>query len=410
MDAKAYDSIAWNLVSGDGFREDRSQGFTRDLAITRAGPGYEFWLAAVYALFGHRYQPVWVVQSLLHAFSALLLYLIARRVWGERGKLVGIITAALFGLHPDLIEISAMLLTETLFLFLAVLVVYLFVEWWRSQARLSSALVLGVVSALAILTRPTVVLFVPVFLAAFIATRRYRALIPFFLGLIIPLVPWTVRNYLVFHEFIPTTLIGAFNLWIGNTLAADGGQLSGGLNPVRVYGEQYGYGGLSAEASREFWSFLTAHPLVFLKLTALRLIRYGSLIRPMGFWFYQYGLSQLIFVAFSTLSIAILFLSGGAGLALFWRQSPQPLLKYLLALALTAPLPLLFTVVQSRYRFPLYPWLALGAGLLVVWARETPGWWRRAPAVGVAVSLLALTAADVLLNFGTVSERLGRWW
>src|SRR3989338_6372295 len=163
VDAQAYDRIAMNLVDGFGFKEDRARSYQFDTAIIRAGPGYEFFLAGVYKVFGHRYEVVWVLQALLHALSAWLLFLISRKIFFENGDKIGLIAAVFFGLHPDLIEISAMLMTETLYLFLIILTVWFLVDNYQVQRRsLWYAITFGLVNGLAILTRPPVILFVPI--------------------------------------------------------------------------------------------------------------------------------------------------------------------------------------------------------------------------------------------------------
>ena len=75
VDARAYDTIAQNIVSGNGYREDMQTDLAHDFAIARVGPLYEYFLAGIYEIFGHNYGPVWILQALLHALSAWLIYL-----------------------------------------------------------------------------------------------------------------------------------------------------------------------------------------------------------------------------------------------------------------------------------------------------------------------------------------------
>lgn len=406
VDAQAYDRIAVNLLSGNGFREDASLQFDRDTAIVRAGPGYEFFLAGIYAVFGHRYEAVWIVQALLHGLTGYLLFRIALRVFPDRGRAVGLLAAALFGFHPDLIEISAMLMTETLYLFCVVVAVYAFVISLERPDRAGLAALLGVGTGIAILTRPPVALFVPIICFMYVRARRSLSLGAFFLACAAVLAPWVVRNYAVYDQFILTTLIGDYNLWIGNTILSNGGQISGGFNAVTAFGDANGYAGLSAEAKRQFFGFIAAHPLVFLELTVLRFIRFFSLIRPMGFWFYQTGLPQAAFVAASLVSGMVLFPFGYAGIVAAIRER-QTHLWYLVAIAATAPILLLPTVVQSRYRFQIYPFLALfGAYMLVRGRREK--WWKDRSFQIAAVFLFVVSLLDATIHGATVLERLGR--
>src|SRR3989338_1222342 len=72
VDAGAYDNIARNLVQGNGYLEALGVPPEKDNSIIRVGPGYEIFLAAIYYIFGHHYEAVWIIQGLISALSALL--------------------------------------------------------------------------------------------------------------------------------------------------------------------------------------------------------------------------------------------------------------------------------------------------------------------------------------------------
>lgn len=361
VDARAYDQIATNLIDGFGYREDRNKSYEFDIAIVRAGPAYEFFLAGIYKVFGHYYEVVWIIQALLHALTAWLIFLAARALFKK--EQAGLWAAVLFGLHPDLIEVAAMLMTETLFLFLLALILWLFVNIFNKPNGWKSA-VLSLVVGLAILTRPTVILFVPVILFFYIVRKNYRDSAIFIVCLTVSLVPWAIRNYFVYHQLIFTNLVGSANLWLGNLLGAQGGQFGGPSNPIDNYINLNGILSFKKQATQEFLFFVLNYPLVFIKLCFLRIIRYFSLIRPMGFWFYQSGIKQLLFVMSSLGWGVVFFISGYSGLVALWRTK-QSLERYLIVFALTAPLPLILTVVQSRYRFQIYPFLAVFGGYFI---------------------------------------------
>lgn len=403
VDARAYDTIALNLLSGNGFKEYANLSYDFDPAMLRAGPGYEFFLAGIYWVFGHHYEMVWIIHAFLHALTAGLVYACARLIFSEQSEKIGLIAAALIGFHPDLIEISAMLMTETLYLFLTVAVLFVFLKSYKQVNQSGVALGLGALTGLAILTRPPLLLFVLIIAFLYIHKRAWNSLILFGVGLVAALAPWIIRNYAVYGQLIITTLIGPFNLWVGNTLVSDGGQLAGGFNPVTTFVAEQGIYGLSDRATHEFLLFLREHPLVFIELCLIRAIRYFSLIRPMGFWFYQTGWPQLVFVFTSALGIAVLFVSGLAGLISIVKKRKE-LYWYLVAFTLSAPLLLLPTVVQSRYRFQIYPFLAiLGGYAWMEWKKNQDN--KRAW-IGVIVFLLAISLIDLLLFLPVVLDRI----
>ena len=358
VDSKAYNKIALNIIEGNGFREEVDQSFQFDRSIQRAGPAYEFFLAGVYSIFGYHFWIVWLLQSILLASSSFLLYCIGRRIFPNTGAIIGIMAAILFGFHPDLVEISAMIMTENFYLFLTVLTAYFFVRVYEKPDSLFFASLLGTFTAIGILSRPPILLFVPIIVVFYFIKKKYAPIAVFLITCFALLVPWTVRNYQIYDQFIPTTLIGEYNIWVGNTLQADGGQLGGGYNPFNEHVESKGFFSIRDAARDAFKIFLIEHPFEFIKLTAIRTIRFFSLIRPMGFWFYQTGLSQMAFVISSALAIAVLFISGFSGMFALLKKKSS-IHKYLIAFALSAPVLLLVTVVQSRYRFQIYPFLAL---------------------------------------------------
>ncbi len=361
VDAKAYDRIAMNLAEGYGFREDRTKSFEEDSAMLRAGPGYEFFLAGLYRVFGYYYEVVWIAQAFLHCATAYLLFLLGRSLFKENGEKVGLFASAIFGFHPDLIEIAAMLMTETLALFFVTLSLWGFVRLTQKGRPLLWGSVLAVSLSIGVLVRPPMILFIPVILFWFFFKRRWIAGGVFLFLFVLFLTPWTIRNYQHYHVFIPTTLIGQYNLWIGNTLESDGGQIASGFNPVIEHVEEFGVIAIKEEAPKAFRAFVQAYPTKFFELTFTRFVRFFSLIRPMGFWFYQEGISLALFVALSASAIGFLFVFGVAGMIL-WIQRKEPLSKYFFLFGIVTVLPLLTTVVQSRYRFPIYPLLALTTG------------------------------------------------
>jgi 4-amino-4-deoxy-L-arabinose transferase-like glycosyltransferase len=419
VDARAYDQIAVNLLDGKGYIEDATKPILHDLSIVRAGPGYEFFLAAIYYFFGHSYEAVWIFQALLHALTTWLVYLIAKRLFNEDSRVenIALISAVLFGFWPDLLEISAMLMTETLYLFFTTLLVYVFVQVFDKPKNVWLGFLFGAITGLGILTRPTLLFFVLFFIFFYWRAKQPISILPYSLALIVSLLPWTLRNYSVYHQFIPTTLIGEFNLWLGNTLVANGGQISGGYNPLDAFIQLNGASGLKDHAALMFKLFVLEYPGKFIELCIVRFVRYFSLIRPMGFWFYQTGISQGMFVASSAVWIAGVFLTGWSGLVskirdeLRGRPIRLSLFSYIIMLALTAPLPLFITVVQSRYRFQIYPFLVIfSAFIFVEWHKLGKELFKQKVVIWVLLSFLVITFVDCAGSLGIIAERLSRFF
>lgn len=406
VDALAYDKIAWNLVNGRGYRENLGKDLAHDYAIARVGPLYEYSLAVVYKVFGHHYGPVWLIQAVLHALSAWLIYLSVLLVLAdhEKKKIAGLWAAAIFGFYPDLIEISAMLMTETLYLFFICLMIYLFLRFQgKPSHRLVAALALA--TGLGVLTRSPILFFVPAMLFYLWRKKLWRQAGLFVLVLVMVFIPWTWRNYQVYGQIMPLGAAGNLNFWIGNYHGGNGEQ-----EPTREqieFTHSRELKEVNGESMKQFKTFLVSHPFEFVKLTLLRINKYFSVIRPMGFWFYQTGLGQLLFILSSAAASVILFVFGLAGILRVAILKDRRL-YYLLVFAVLTPPIVFITVVETRYRFQIYPLLAIFAGYYIAdWPPNRP-LWRPEKIFWLAFTLVCANGVvDLLLSLARIKEKLG---
>ena len=409
VDARAYDVIAQNIVAGNGYREEIENNILQDHAITRVGPLYEYFLAGIYKVFGHNYGVVWFFQALLHALSAWLIYLVALLIFAEKDhkRKIALWAAGIFAFYPDLIEISAMLLTETLYLFLVCLFFYVFFRYvsWLDNWHL--ALALGLISGLAVLARPPVLFLMPVITFFFLIKKKWLPLALFLTTLFLVFVPWTYRNYQVYGEIMPFGAAGNYNFWIGNWHGGDGEQSP---QPFHIaFTATHDIKEINGESIRQFKLFLQEHPVEFLKLTALRVNKYFSIARPMGWWFYQTGIGQLLFVLASAAASVFLFVFGLAGAMKAWRLKEEKL-NYLLVFTVFTPLIIFATVVETRYRFQIYPLLAIFSGYFVVGLIGIDKKWWRDRILWLAILLVFSNGlVDLVLSFDRLKERIMRF-
>jgi len=408
VDARAYDNIAQNIVNGPGYKEDLSLDMEHDYAIARVGPLYEYFLAGIYKIFGHHYGAVWFLQALLHALSAWLLYLTVLLVFStnEKRKKIALWATAIFGFYPDLIEISAMLMTETLSLFFVCLFLYLFFRFFIDTKNCWLVLLLGLISGLAVLARPPVLFLLPIVYFLFFRKKLFWQAAVFSVALFLIFVPWTARNYKVYDEIMPFGAAGQFNFWIGNQPGGNGEQ-----EPTlqqQHFLETHKATEINPESMRQFKNFVFNYPAEFIKLTLLRINKYFSVIRPMGFWFYQHGLGQALFIFSSALASVFLFIFGLAGAIKAWRAK-EVKLNYLLGFLVFTPLIIFATVVETRYRFQVYPLLAIFAGYFI--ADFSKNSWLKSGALKVSLLLVALNGlADLLMSIERFKERINNFF
>jgi 4-amino-4-deoxy-L-arabinose transferase-like glycosyltransferase len=167
--------------------------------IFQQAPLYPYWLAALLALSNHSLEMVLLVQLLIGAVQPAVMYAIGRRLFDER---VGLAAAALTASYGPFIFHQGTLLRDWLPPILEPLFLLLVLRAWRSKHR-SNWLLAGAALGLAVLTKPTALLMLPIILLwlAFDARRNFRhAVVPgaaLLLGLFIVLSPLLVRNQVV---------------------------------------------------------------------------------------------------------------------------------------------------------------------------------------------------------------------
>lgn len=170
-------------------------------------PGYPLFLAACFRLFGDdNYTAVMVLQTGIDLGSCWLASLLAGRLFGTRA---GIAVLWIAALCPFTAAYAAAPLTETLTLFCLALTFYALCRWQQAEPQWNRWLwVLVFALAYSILLRPEQGLLsaavVPAML--WIAHQQRRSLRPVIVAavcVLLPLVPWTIRNARTFHVFQP---------------------------------------------------------------------------------------------------------------------------------------------------------------------------------------------------------------
>src|SRR5947209_7944413 len=184
-------------------------------------PAYPAFLGAVYWVAGQEAPPAArFVEAVLGTLTVALIGLIAMRIWGRR---VGIIALGIAAVAPPLVVMSTALISESLFVPLVLAAVACALQARRSARPLAWTVACGVLVGVAELTRTNaLVLLIPLGCAVYAAGhgRRWRGLArPAVLvaAAVLVVVPWTIRNYLVFHAFVPVsteigyTVAGTYN-------------------------------------------------------------------------------------------------------------------------------------------------------------------------------------------------------
>jgi 4-amino-4-deoxy-L-arabinose transferase-like glycosyltransferase len=238
-------------------------------------PAYPYFLGAVDLVTGHTTRRGPAVhtarlsQAVLGTGTVALAGLVALEAFGET---VGLIALGLAALYPVLVELSGTLVAENLLTALVLAAVWAALRARRSPRPYRWIAAAGVLGGLAILTHVNaVVIALPLAFAAWRARPSWTAPALLVGVTLLALVPWTVRNAIVMHSFVPVTdetgitLVGTYN------------RASASFHPVpykwRIYydipGEQalareshrLSESALSARLQRQAFHYIGEHPL-----------------------------------------------------------------------------------------------------------------------------------------------------
>ncbi len=215
-DSPGYDSIAWNLVEGNGYK----MGYGSEAHYTAVrGPSYVLFLAAIYRLTNHSVAAARVVQILLDLVACFLVFKICLLVLGRYDY--ALVCALIYGIYPPNWKVAPVILTETFVNLMFILVIYGMLSFYRSGKR-SALIVCGLAMAVGALSKPVMLAF-PVIMAfaawGTLKSRKQEIVLPVVCLILagVFFIPWWVRNATVFHAFVPTLTTGGVTFWLATS-------------------------------------------------------------------------------------------------------------------------------------------------------------------------------------------------
>ena len=381
-DEDEYLQIAQSVARCDGFALHGETTAYRDMLLPVV-------CAGLMAPFGDSPLPMLLLQIALSAATAILLFELGRRRFDER---VALVMAAVWLLYPTAIIFSAMLFTETLFVFLWVLALLLFDRLDEGGYRPLDAAVLGVVSGLAMLTRAVGVV-VAVSLIIYIALIRFerpprvrlRAALILGAACLLTVLPWMVRNYSAVGRFALNTN-GGINMYIGNNPRANGSYLFDEEHERLLPPAEAGETARDRAAAGLALTFMREHPREALRLWGRKFAYFWA--SDMTEWIHYFWdpsgppsvakrlrampVARLALLAVPYVLIVLLGISG------FYLVRHFPARGLLLLQIFLLMLACFVTYGMPHYRFPLMPLLLISAGAWwrpLVWMSAPP--WRR---------------------------------
>ena len=381
-DQVSYDALARSLLAGRGYSFPANwYPFTPANTPTAHWSFiYPLYLAGVYAVTGDHPLAARLVQGAVGgALISFLVYLIGRRVVNESAGLIGAGLAAVYGYF---IYYSVALMTETFFIVLVLVSLYLCLEL-RERTTLPRWLGLGLALGLAALLRQTILLVVPVLLGWLLwEQRRARIRVWHFaipVGVILLLIaPWTLRNYREYRQFLLLNSNAGYALYASNNpnLGTDW-RNDRVVVPVPADLAGQNEAQLDRALRQRGIEFILADPERYLRLTLDKTLEY--------FRFWPSSASSLISNLNRVLSFGLYLPFMLAGLCLSFSRWRSFVALYLLMVTHTAIY--LLSWPSPRYRLPVDAVLIVFAGLaLFELAKRSRLWLRR-------------TGPDVSLSF-----------
>lgn len=392
LDAEIYDQWALSILQGDWIGGD---------GVFSLPPLYPYFLAAIYALLGHSYVAVYVIQSLMGLINIWLIHGIGRKVFDEATALIASVIAVLYG---SLMFTDSKLMSTTLALTLGlVLMRVLLLAAERQTLLLWSCC--GALVGVTALARPEILLFVP-FAVWWIRdvcrrrdTRKSKVVIDqvalagrqpwfavsvFLVFTVIAVSPVTLRNWIVSGDWSLSNLVSSqagitffqsnneranglytFPTWLGFT----GNPKTQAREEEAIAEKETGRDMKRSEVTR-YWfrrglRWILSDPGGFIVLESKKLLRFlGS---------YEYSTEYIINVERESVkSLWITFLPFAAvtglaisGVLIQLKRGMTPPAALLLLFVASNFLVVMIFYVSSRYRMPSAPYLILFAAYAV---------------------------------------------
>lgn len=356
--------LASSLASGHGFS---SPLFGQTGPSAWMAPAYPLLLAGVFKLFGiYSTASAWVILTLNCAFGALTcipLNYIARVSCGPR---VAIASAWAWALFPYSIDFSGeMIWSTTLNALLLTTALALTITLERkASAKLWAAW--GLFWGFVGLTEPSLLTCLAASGIWLVYRLRQRGLPwayfwrPALAGVVFCMAvsPWFVRNYCVFHKFVPFREGFGLVLYEGNT--ADTFEMfPDWANPAHNYAElaaytRLGEGAYMIKKQQEAIEEITAHPARFGMATLRRIVFTWT-----GYWDFSPAYRKIEPFALPNvfMTTGLTMLSGSGLIFLFERSFRFALL--FAALLVVYPAVYYISQISMSYRHPLDPLLLL---------------------------------------------------
>jgi 4-amino-4-deoxy-L-arabinose transferase-like glycosyltransferase len=346
----------------------QGRGFSSPLRFVQTGPTawftpiYPYLLAGIFKLFGvYSYTSNILIRFVDNIFSACTcwpIYAIGAKAFHKR---VGAASAWIWAVFPLSLFFSTVWVWDTALTAFTLALIVAATFKLRGSQRLSWWIGYGALWAFGAMVNPGVVSALPplALWALWPLRRRFatagRLALASSLIFAAGITPWTIRNYVVFHKFIPFRSNFALELWLGNNPGVPD-SWSPWLHPNDDPAEAAKYAQMTEipymqEKQQEAIRFIRIHPLDTLNFTLHRFANnwLGMDQSPSEIW--SHVSLQVKLIVLGNCLFPLLSLLG----ALFaYREQNEAVLPLALVMFFF-PLVFYITHASTRYRHPMDP-------------------------------------------------------
>jgi 4-amino-4-deoxy-L-arabinose transferase-like glycosyltransferase len=393
-DEETFAGIARHLVHGDGYISDSY----------RANFVMPVYMSLVFRFFGENLLIGRLGLSVFGSLTCVLIGSIAARLFSSR---TGLLSGLGLALYPPHIYFAGVFYAEGIMIFWGAAAVYSAVRAMTSAHRTLWAVAAGVTLGIGSLTRTLVIpWFACICLAWLLHAGRdwrgwWRPCAALLLAGAACILPWTYRNYLVYHAFIPVQTGFGVSLMEANNPFSNGSHEDWNLDPGGTLwndrlaqlpaGEREAveaeYGPILQKlrqkpsemevcvANDQVLGPVGVHYLVHHPGHAARCAwrRFQSLYSPFSQTVNQNEHTRPIFKLIAALSTYPVFLLAAFGMIRYAARFRRLSLLYLVIGSVTFLL-CIMTGTQTRYRLTLDPYFMIFAAAFVVQLAQWTGW------------------------------------
>jgi 4-amino-4-deoxy-L-arabinose transferase-like glycosyltransferase len=363
-------NVARSLVAGHGFGSPLVS--TQSSAIMP--PVFPLVVAGAFELFGvHTPASIFAVHAfncVISVLATIPVFLLARRTFGRR---VAWWSAWAWAFSPYGIYFAAAWAWSTHILLLCLCWMLYLAQDLAESSRLKLWVGFGLLAGFAALTEPSILLILPVLMGVAM-WQLWRAgkswFVPALVGSITVfavLTPWTVRNAMVFHKFIPMRDSMGLEMWMGNN-GYDLRWTTDDLHPLHDMQELADYNRMGELAYMQHKSdlahaYIAAHPGWY----AVTCVRRAVYIWT-SYWSFSKAYLALEPTDLANIPFSItLNLLGFSGLVLMWRTHRMDAIRFL-GVMMILPSMYYFAHPEPYHLRPLDPLIAiLGCYAVYTW-------------------------------------------